>query len=105
PAESITIAGSVLVHCRAAAGGGTTKATISTSPTAFTPITVPITMVTNIRVSKQRALKPSTLAGPGSKVRMANSFQHTTITASTTAPTTMLVRSSAQVGTEALPNR
>src|SRR5690606_30472469 len=104
-ADNHTMPRRVRVHWRAAAGGVTTKATISTSPTAFTPITVAITIVVNISVSITPARNPSAVLWSGSKVRRANSFQNSTISPSASMPTTRLVTKSAVVMTEALPNR
>src|SRR5690606_10169807 len=70
-ADSVTMPGNVRVHCLAAAGGVTTNATINTSPTALTPMTVAMTIVVNISVSIARALKPRTLLWSGSNVRSA----------------------------------
>lgn len=103
--ESATMLGRVRVHCRAAAGGVTTKATMRTRPTAFTPMTVAITIVVNMSVSIARALKPSTVEWSGSKVRSVNSLKNTIIKRSANAPTAILVHRSATVITDAFPNR
>ena len=93
------------VHWRATAGGVTTKATMSTSPTAFTPATVAIASMANMAASIALPFSPSTVQNSGSNARSENSFHRASVARIAQPPTIALEVMSAFVSVEALPKR
>ena len=94
-----------VVHCLAAIGGAMASATMSTSPTALSPITIDSTTTAFNSSDSSRDENPSVAAYSGSKQLSFSSLNAKAATRKVARETTMLETMSSLVRWEALPNR
>ena len=103
--ESSSMLPTRVVHCLAAIGGAMASATMSTRPTALSPITIDSTTTAFSSIDRSRDEKPSVAAYSGSKQLSFSSLKAMAASRKVAPATTMLETMSSTVRWEALPNR